>query len=174
MTAFLTLIESEQDKSRFCLLYEKYIAMVIAICRAKLKDNQSLAEECAQETFLYLAKNFSKVGDISSPQMKAFVGVVASTYAIKCFHREIEKSSRIELSFKEKEINTEVFDRFSSVELKCAVDSLDEELRNLIYLKYFFGLTNKEISQLTGDSEYKVRSKLARALAAVKKNLKED
>lgn len=32
MTAFLTLIESEQDKSRFCLLYEKYIAMVIAIC----------------------------------------------------------------------------------------------------------------------------------------------
>lgn len=32
MTAFLTLIESEQVKSRFCLLYEKYIAMVIAIC----------------------------------------------------------------------------------------------------------------------------------------------
>lgn len=174
MTAFLTLIDSEEDKSRFCAFYEKYIGLVIWIAKSKLNNNQYLAEECAQETFLYFAKNFSKVGEVESPQTKAFVGVVATTFAIKCFHKEIEKKSSEDDLLDEKDCDIKALDSFNEIELKNAVDAIDDELKNLIYLKYYFGFKNKEISKLTGESEYLIRKKLATALLNVKKNLKED
>ncbi len=175
MTAFLTLIESQEEKSRFCAFYEKYIGMVLWIAGGKLNNNSFLAEECAQETFLYFAKHFSKVGDIYSPQTKAFVGVVATACAIRIFRKEIEKTSVIyEKAVSEYECEPNDLDSFDHLELKTAVSTLDDESRNFIYMKYFFGLKNKEISQITGDSEYLVRKKLASAIAAVKRNLKED
>lgn len=56
---FLNLIDSAEDKEKFKHFYNKYVGMVIWIAKSRLRDNQSLAEECAQETFLYFAKNFS-------------------------------------------------------------------------------------------------------------------
>lgn len=65
-------------------------------------------------------------------------------------------------------------DSFSSLELKSAIDALDDELKNIIYMKFYLGFNNKEISSATGDSEYLVRKKLAKALEDIKENLKED
>lgn len=174
MTAFLTLIDSEEGRSRFCAFYEKYIGLVFWIAKSKLNHNSFLAEECAQETFLYFAKNFSKVGDLDSPGTKAFVGVVATAFAIKCFHKEIEKISDSCVDVNEKDYDPHELDAFDTLELKSAVDSLDDELKNLIYLKYFFGFKNKEISDMTGASEYLVRTRLLRALKTIKNHLKED
>lgn len=174
MTAFLTLIDSEEGRSRFCAFYGKYIGLVLWIAKSKLNHNSFLAEECAQETFLYFAKNFSKVGDLDSPKTKAFVGVVATAFAIKCFHKEIEKNSVLSMAISEKNYDPHELDSFDELELKSAVDSLDDELKNLIYLKYFFGFKNKEISEMTGVSEYLVRTGLSRALKMIKNHLKED
>lgn len=66
------------------------------------------------------------------------------------------------------------FDSFSSLELKSAIDALDDELKNIIYMKFYLGFNNKEISSATGDSEYLVRKKPAKALDDIKENLKED
>lgn len=41
-------------------------------------------------------------------------------------------------------------------------------------MKFYLGFNNKEISSATGDSEYLVRKKLAKALEDIKENLKED
>ena len=127
-----------------------YVNMFIA--KEKLNNSQPLCEECAQETFLYLAKNFTKVGDLDSPRTRALVGVVASSCAIKIFHREFEKNTRIFIAAAEKYEPAD-FDSFSSLELKSAIDALDDELKNIIYMKFYLGFNNKEISSATGDSE---------------------
>lgn len=80
---FLNLIDSAEDKEKFKHFYNKYVGMVIWIAKSRLRDNQSLAEECAQETFLYFAKNFSKIEEVDSLKTKSYVGVVATAYAIK-------------------------------------------------------------------------------------------
>ena len=92
MTAFLSLIDSPESAARFEAFYNKYIALVIGIAKEKLNNSQPLCEECAQETFLYLAKNFTKVDDLDSPRTRALVGIVASSCEIKIFHREFEKT----------------------------------------------------------------------------------
>lgn len=173
MTAFLSLIDSPESAGRFEAFYNKYIALVLGIAKEKLNSSQPLCEECAQETFLYLAKNFTKVGDLDSPRTRALVGVVASSCAIKIFHREFEKNTRIFIAATQKYEPAD-FDSFSSLELKSAIDALDDELKNIIYMKFYLGFNNKESSSATGDSEYLVRKKLAKALEDIKENLKED
>lgn len=176
MTVLLKLIDSPQGKSKFRRLYEKYIGLVMHIALKRLNNNQSLAEEAAQETFLYLAKNFHKVGDVDSMATKSFVSLIASAFAAKCFHREFEKSTA---PYYENGINYGAYCDIvaggaESYELKSAVENLNEELRMLVYLKFGFGFENQEICKMCGMSDYMVRKKLRRALAEIRKQLEKE
>lgn len=175
MMVFLNLIDSAEDKEKFKHFYNKYVGMVIWIAKSRLRDNQSLAEECAQETFLYFAKNFSKIEEVDSLKTKSYVGVVATAYAIKCYHAEFERYPKIPdmpEGFEEADDALSVYDTY---ELKDAISSLNEEMRTVIYMKYVLGMKLDEMSKMCGMSEYLLRKNIREARDLIKKYLdKED
>ena len=81
----VSLIEKEKDKEKFVVLYQKYINMVYYIAIKHL-NNRELAEDCCQEVFLHIARNFQHINDNSTEESvkKYIISVALSTAMNMC------------------------------------------------------------------------------------------
>ena len=84
MIAFLDLLDTEYEREQFSELYHKYSDLLYKIAYDKLKNTHD-AEECVQETFLYIAKNFYNIEDVNSSKTKYFLSTIVSCIAIDRF-----------------------------------------------------------------------------------------
>lgn len=171
MMMFLSVIETPQDKSRFQQLYDKYLNLVMWISMQKL-NNTTLAEEAVQDTFMYIAKNFSKVGDIDSEATKNYIATIANGFAINKYNKE-NKSDSVSYDDTYKNINESDFESYSLVELKSAINALSDENKNYFYLKYVYGYSSKEIAKMYGVSPDLVRKRIQFAKRDIRKYLTE-
>lgn len=171
---FLSVIESPQDKSRFQQLYDKYANLVMWISMQKL-NNATLAEEAVQDTFMYIAKNFSKIGDVDSVATRNFVATIANGFAINKFNKENKQKFAAShyTDFKIGEKSEFDFDAYSVVELKSAIDSLSDENKSYLYLKFVYGYTSKEIAEMYGVKPEFVRKRIQFAKRSVRDYLTE-
>lgn len=170
MIAFLDLLDTDEEKSKFKQLYYKYIDLLMWIAMDKLKNNH-LAEEAVQDAFFYIAKNFNKIGDVESKETKGYLSTVIQGFAINKFNKEkkvIHLSSEYE-GFFSIDYDEKFFDSMDELELKFAIDSLPDESRNYLYLTYVYGYTSKEIGDMYNISPELVRKKIQFAKRDVRK-----
>lgn len=59
---YLMMIDSENDKRKFVILYEKYRHLMLKVAYDVLRDNY-LAEDAVHEAFIKVAKNMEKIGE---------------------------------------------------------------------------------------------------------------
>lgn len=171
MIAFLDLIDNDDDKERFRLLYNKYKGLMAHIVLQRL-DSQEDIEDVLQESFFYIAKNFNKIGDINSSQTKCFIAVITEGYAISKYRKDKNNLNIVSLDDAETNSMADDFDNYSSSELKMIIDSLSDEYKNLLYLKYVFGYKSREIADIYGITDSSVRKKLQFAKAEIRNKLK--
>lgn len=172
MIVFLDLIDDSNDKKRFEQLFYKYKGLMAHIAYEKFSNTEDV-EKILQEAFLYIAKNFDKVGEINSKRTKCFVSVITEGFAIDKYRKEKKNLNNIPIEniiLDEKSIN---FDLNSQIELKTAIDSLNDEYRNFLYLKYVFGYKSKEIAELYNITDAYVRKKIQFAKIEIKNQLEE-
>ena len=78
---YLAMIDTDEDRTKFAALYERYSRLMFYIARQILIDEQ-LSEDAVQEAFLRIAKNMHKVGDVSCPQTRNFSVIITRNVAI--------------------------------------------------------------------------------------------
>lgn len=166
------MIDSAQEKTKFQLLYEKYGKLVYWIAMQKL-GNKEKAEDCVQETFLYIANNLKKVGEIDSKSTKCYIATIAEGKAISLYRKEIRHVANL---YDDGKMSTDItsFGLYDSAELSFAIDRLDDETKNMVYLRYVYGFTSKEIGSFYGISDALVRKKLQKGLCELKKFMEVD
>lgn len=167
MIVFLNLLDTDDEKSKFILFYEKYVNMVMWLSLRKL-NNRALAEESTQECFFYFANNFHKIDDIESLRTKHFVATVAEAFAISIYRAENKNPSELipEDCFLAEENN--ILDSINEMELKTAINKLPDESRNMLYLKYVYGYRSKEIAEMLGVSDDIIRKRIQLAKKKVR------
>ncbi len=173
MIAFLDLIDDYENKERFKNLYCKYKGLMAHIAYEKLK-NQEDVEDVLQDSFLYIAKNFSKVGDINSNSTKRYVAVITEGYAIKKYNIEKKQLNHLNNAMDidtDDIISDEYFNAYDKADLRMVINSLNDEYRNLIYFTYVLGYTSKETAEIYGLSSDNIRKKIQFAKLEIKKNL---
>lgn len=72
MLIYLSLIDGEEDKSKFEQLYLSYHHLMHHVALGILKDHHK-AEDAVHEAFICIEKNFFKISEVSCPQTKGFV-----------------------------------------------------------------------------------------------------
>ncbi len=169
---FLALVETQEDKEKFMRLYSKYVKLVYWVAKKRV-NNHHLAEECVQETFLYLAKNIHKVGDVESSSTKAYVATIADGIAIKVYNKEhrgvyVDADEETLENFAEPEIDS-LFNNLDAMELSMVIDTaLTDDEKTRLYLRYVYGYKIKEVSKLLNESYYITRKKLDSAIEKIK------
>ena len=72
MICYLAMLDSEEDKDKFTLLYERYSQPMFYIAKQILKDVQG-AEDCVHDAFLKILQNMDKVGKAEDARTRSFV-----------------------------------------------------------------------------------------------------
>lgn len=176
MIAFLDLLDTDEEKSKFIQLYDKYHDLLMWIAMDKLK-NHHLAEEVVQEVFLYVAKNFNKIGDVNSRQTKGYLSRVVEGLSINKYNKE---KKVINLSADKEEYTTYshdddmFFDNLEIIDLKYAVSKLSDESQNYLYFTYVYGYTSNEIAEMYNISPELIRKKIQFAKRDIRKYFEEE
>lgn len=175
MLLFLSILETQEEKNKFTLLYEKYRYLLWYVAKDILKD-KDLAEDAVQEAFLTLTGHLDHVGDVESPQTKRFLVTIVKSRAIDLLRKE----KRAEFTAYEDALGdaageNDTLDAYLQLEsyerLVEAIRSLDENYRVVLECRYLHELSEKETAQVLGLVEktvnvrtYRARNKLKQVL----------
>ncbi len=174
MLVFLALLDTEEEKTKFQDLYDTYRELRLWIAKRHVHTVED-AEDCVQETFFYVAKNFDKVGDVHTKKTKAYLSTIVTGFAIDAF-RDAEKHARakqqMEQFYNEANEDDSFFERFDVQQVVLALEAvLSDESRVLLNLKYVYGYKSSEIAEMYHISDAGVRKKIQLAKENVREYL---
>ena len=145
---FLNLIDSEESKSKFEKIYNKYHSFMLKLASSITGDHYD-AEDAIQNVLFIIAKNIDKIDTEDEHKLKSFFRVVVKNASIDLLRkREKERFSSIDeeviedkdtlIKIENKEIYNTVIER---------VISMPNSYRSVLVLSLIHELTPKEISE---------------------------
>lgn len=160
---YMSLIEDDNDKNKFEILYKKYRDMMYYKAYDILKDSY-LAEDAVHDSFLGIAKIINKI-EIDSYKTKALFLTITKNRAIDLYRKRKIRNH----------VDLEEIDHYKSSSqddntLKFLIKALPDIYRDILELKYYHGYTYEEISKLLHINPNTVGVRLYRA----KKMLEEE
>lgn len=167
---YLSLIDDEDGKSRFEILYYRYKNLMYYIAYQVLL-NENDAEDAVQEAFFRIAKNMDKVGEIASKETKNFTAIITKREAMKIYNKK--KGRNEELAVDLRMMKEEHSDKLVN-DVLYAIEQLPYKFSSLLTLKYVLGYSGKEIAEITGLSETNVRQQLLNGRKMLSQILEED
>lgn len=154
-------------------IYKKYSKLVYNYLY-RLTNNVEVSEELMQETFYSAIKGINKLKEKN--KLKVWLCQIAKNK----WKDYLQKSNKIKYTVLEENIGELVFidniseqliDKEEIVQLYKRIHNLDENIREIFYLRIQGNLTFKEIAEITGKSEEWVRVTFYRAKIKIKEEL---
>jgi len=157
----LMLMFRTGDAEAFAELFQRYNDPIYGFFRRRL-ENQSRAEELAQETFVAILRGIKRYEPRSTFRTYLY-GI-----AIKILMAERRKSRIVQstaMSASDRGIDSPVD---AAIWVRRAIEQLDSDHRDVLLLREYEQLSYEEIAQLLGLTLNTVRSRLFRARSALK------
>ena len=165
---YLSMIETEQDRSKFEKIYIEYSSLMKYIANGILHDNQ-LAEDACQDAFMKIIDSLHKLDEIYCHKTKRFLVIVVENVSKTLYNKQKKNNKDIsldELDYEipgEKLVDEEVLSNIGEMEILAQIELLPDIYRDVLFLKYLDGYKDKEISKLLDISGANVRKRLERA-----------
>lgn len=164
---YLGLLDTDDKRSKAEAVYLKYRKLMKYIALGILK-NDDLAEDAVADALLSLVKNIDRIDDVDSPDTKSFVYIVVK-YASYNINRKIYRRGDVSLEEYQCPLaESKAFEQVFANECMREIGRLSDELRDVLELKTYYGLSTKEISQTLHVNEALVRKRLQRARQMLK------
>lgn len=163
----LNLLDTQTEKDKFTDLYNEYKDLLYWIALNKT-NNVEDAEECVQETFLYVAKHFEKIDEVKSKRTKCYLSTIVQGFAIDIFN-ESKLKTGLTLNENINQIEPAYFENYEAVELLSVFDEvLNEKEKVILYLKYVFGYKSREIAEIYNVKDSYIRKTIQLAKEKIK------
>ena len=91
MLLFLIMLDSDEDRSKFVQLYHKYRYFLWYLACERLQDDH-LAEDAVQETFLALTHHIDKVGCVESAATRNFLATISKKIKQRIYGESVRES----------------------------------------------------------------------------------
>ncbi len=166
--------ETHDEMAKFDYLYNRYKDLLFSKAWAILHDYM-LAEDAVSEAYIRIYRNLHKIEGVDAPRSIAFMVTIVKNCALTLLKRN--SFEHVHETFEDTadpyDLEAEVLDGISAQKVYAALDSLDEELKNLFLLKYAYDLPHSEIAAQMGLTENNVTVKLHRTKKKLKMLLSE-
>lgn len=167
---YLTLIEEEEDRSKFERLYHAQRHNMLYVAQQVLSD-RALAEDVVQEAFLRLTRCLHKIDDPTSHKTKAFVVIITKRLAINVYNKRKQRNEA-EWDDSAKAIHSVLPSQLDEASpLMRAIASLPELYAHTMILRYVHALTDTECAKALGISPAALRKRLERGRKLLRERL---
>lgn len=154
----LTLVERacDGDADSFTELCRRYYPAMVAIAHSIIGDRH-LAEDAAQQTFAKAVRKMSHLKNKS--KFAAWLAAICRNVALDLANNKERFQSAEDIS----KIAAESQENDVSVAIKEALNKLPASSKEVIFLRYYDGMTYEQISAVLGISEQAINGRLRRA-----------
>ena len=169
MLIYLQMIESDEDKSTFTAIYEKYEGLMFYVAH-QILQNEHDAEDAVHHAFLAILKHLSKISEIDCPKTRSYIVTIVERKAIDLIRS------------RKHEAGVEYNDAISGVTvplpgdhgLADAMAKLPAQYRQVLLLRYDNGYSVREIGKMFGKSTDAVQKMIERAKVELRALLEKD
>ncbi len=163
----------ERSQAAFSQLVKNHLDMVFSAAKRRLRGDESLAAEAAQDVFLSVSRHAESLA--SHPVLAAWLHTATRNAAANLLRRERRKQQHTEQfaamnEMESAEPGSDVWDEVRDF-LDDALDALPQVDRQAILLRFFEGRTYLDVSSRLGMSEEAARMRVTRALEKVRSRL---
>ncbi|HEY0738369.1 MAG TPA: RNA polymerase sigma factor [Herpetosiphonaceae bacterium] len=148
-------------------IYDVYADLLFRYCYSRLHDSEA-AQDCVQEIFMKAWKGIKTFEERCEHSLTAWLYTIANNVVVS-YLRKYNRRRSLPLSAELRPDITQLTDLASTVcdriALRQALSQLTDEQQHVITLKFFVGLSNREISVVIQRSEGAVKALQYRALA---------
>ena len=136
----------------------------------RIGGHHTLVEGCIQEMFLHLFKSFHRFGEVFL--VRAYLFKALRRRVIDAIHKEKRYKDqvghllgKVDVQFYDEDlvVNEELQDRTREILLR-SLDQLPWRQREAIYLRYYNGLSTREIAKIMGAANQTILNTLYQAL----------
>lgn len=167
---YSALFEDTSEQEKFTRLYEAYKGDMYRVANQILGDTRD-SEDVVHQAFVKILEHFHQVKEPVSPSTRAYVLIITKRTAIDLYRRR-KKHTIVEWDDTcRKEAAKPPWEEANPV--AAAIARLPDRYRDVIFLKYDYGLSNREIADALSLTEGNVRQLLSRAKRKLAKALEE-
>lgn len=171
----LAMIDGSGAQDSFEKIYNDNKDLMYQYAYSILKDVSS-SEDAVQDAFISLAKNFEKTKQMDCNQIRSYLIIIVRHAAFKIYNKRKREISTEDI-YTDGDDGSDLAADAESRELRKAlfglVRALDPKYGDVIMLKYFCDMKDKEIAGTLDISLENVKVRLHRAKTMLKKQLKE-
>ncbi len=174
---YLSLIDNDEDKTKFRQLYEEYSKLMKYSAYCMLKD-EFLAEDAVHEAFIRISRHMNGVEEVFSPKTRNFVVKI-----VKNICRDMMKAGKKYQCISYDEEYDQDFRPYTKIKynleeiefsaLIAKIKELPEIYRDVLLLKFHQGFSDREIADLLGITYAAVRKRVERARELLEYSLRE-
>ena len=172
MLIYLSLLDSEEEISKFELIYSTYKKQMYYTANNILKDSH-LAEDAVHNAFLRIINNLEKIEDVNSHKTKGLIVIIVKNVSIDIYRKN--KKERDNTIFIDDLDDINGYDEINKNDigdLEIAISKLPENYKQVFLLKFSHELTDNEISEILDIKPDNVRKRISRGREKLKNILK--
>ena len=162
---YLALLNDEDDKCKFEIIYHNYKASMFNIANAILHD-EYLAEDAVHQSFIKIINNLHKINDIYSNKTRSYIVIIIRNTAIDIYRsRKRDNIVSFDDLIKEPADENTLPDDFiiqkeTAERIKREINKMNSNYSDAMLLRYVHGYSNEEISKMLNTSNANVRYRL--------------
>jgi RNA polymerase sigma-70 factor (ECF subfamily) len=168
-----------RDGQSLALLYEKYYEAILRHCFYRV-FNRHLAEDLTSETFLRVARHAHRFHGSTEAEFRRWLYTIATMAIRSHIRKHKRRKERLVSAAKEgaipvgdEEYPPPRHEDGSSSLLRQAIARLSPQQQEVVILRYFDGLSSREIAEVLSKRPGAVRVTLSRAVARLRQDLEE-
>ena len=162
---FLSMLETQEERDKFTLIYERYYKLLIDISFSILHNGQD-AEDAVQQAFLKLIPNLGKIKDVSCRKTLNYLVIMVRRVCFD-FYNKRKKILQIpyeDLGESEMDVpENHLWEAMEYSELLGRVKALPDIYGDTLYLMYCEGFGPKEIAGTLGITVRAAQKRIERA-----------
>lgn len=174
---YMSLIDNDDDRAKFEILYNEYRKRMISTAFSVLKNRED-AEDAVHETFIKIARNMKSIDDPTSDRTLSYVIKATKNNAINLLNKNKKRNEHIQLEDVENIADGKFLERLhieeNYAELVDAIRLLNDTYRDVMFFHFVEGMKIKEIADLLGKKQSTVQQQLIRGKKKLLEILEKD
>lgn len=176
LTICFAALDTEDERISFEEIYNDNKNILYNCAYSILRDVPS-AEDAVQDAFVSLARNFEKTKQMDRNQIRGYMIIIVRNAAFKIYNKRKREIATEDIYMDEEDtsdMTVDVENKELAGILFQMIKKLDPKYGDVIMLKYYHSMHDKEIADSLGLTTENVKVRLHRGRNTLKKMLKEE